>query len=178
MALSEYEAYFKHRRVSPDSYAQYTLPAYVERRLPPDKGSGILLDFGCGFGQFVSALTSRGYDQVVGYDIEPTAIAHCESRRIPVLDGNKTDLASLPSFDFIFSSHVIEHIPKAEVIGVLGTLRALLSSGGMLLICVPNAQANTGCYWAYEDFTHDTAYTSGSLYYILSKAGFADIEFL
>jgi 2-polyprenyl-3-methyl-5-hydroxy-6-metoxy-1,4-benzoquinol methylase len=173
---SEYVSYFKHRRVSADSYAQYTLPAYVERRLPKDKGSRIL-DFGCGFGQFVSALTSRGYREVVGYDIEPTAIDHCTSRGVPVIDGNKTELASLASYDFIFSSHVIEHIPKTDVIAALCTLRALLSSDGTMLICVPNAQANTGCYWAYEDFTHHTAYTSGSLYYVLSKAGFSHIEF-
>jgi hypothetical protein len=44
-------------------------------------------------------------------------------------------------------------------------------------VYVPNAQSNTGSYWA-EDFTHHTLFTSGSLYCVLSKAGFAQVEFI
>jgi hypothetical protein len=43
---------------------------------------------------------------------------------------------------------------------------------------VPNAQSNTGAYWAYEDFTHHTLFTTGSIYYVLKSAGFDSIEFL
>lgn len=46
------------------------------------------------------------------------------------------------------------------------------------MIAVPNAQSNTGCYWAYEDWTHTTLFTSGSIYYVLRSAGFEKIEFL
>lgn len=53
-----------------------------------------------------------------------------------------------------------------------------MKPGGGLIVMVPNAQSNTGCYWAYEDFTHHTMFTSGSLYYVLRSAGFSDVEFL
>ncbi len=46
------------------------------------------------------------------------------------------------------------------------------------MVAVPNAQANTGAYWAYEDWTHTTIFTTGSLYYVLKAAGFNNIEFL
>lgn len=47
-----------------------------------------------------------------------------------------------------------------------------------MLISVPNAQSNTGCYWAYEDWTHTTLFTSGSIYYVLKSAGFNNVEFI
>ena len=43
---------------------------------------------------------------------------------------------------------------------------------------VPNAQSISGSYWHYEDFTHHTLFTSGSLYFVLRSAGFKHIEFL
>lgn len=157
---------------------RYSLPAYVSRRLPEAKDAHIL-DFGCGFGQFVREMKVRGYTKVVGYDIEPAAIEFCRNQNLPIIDGNQFGLTDdLERYDLIFSSHVIEHIPKDNVIETLDKLRRLLKPSGALLICAPNAQSNTGCYWAYEDFTHYTAYTAGSLYYVLSKAGYSDIEFI
>jgi hypothetical protein len=47
-----------------------------------------------------------------------------------------------------------------------------------VIITVPNAQSNTGAYWAYEDFTHEYLFTSGSIYYVLTLAGFRQIEFI
>ena len=43
---------------------------------------------------------------------------------------------------------------------------------------MPNAQAITGVYWRYEDFTHEYLFTSGSLYYLLLENDFDEIEFL
>ncbi|MGC9101323.1 MAG: hypothetical protein ACP5HC_08750 [Caldisericum sp.] len=40
---------------------------------------------------------------------------------------------------------------------------------------VRNVQSNTGAYWAYEDFSHFTLFTSGSIYYVLKMAGFDEI---
>lgn len=81
-------------------------------------------------------------------------------------------------FDYIIMSHVLEHIPKNEIINLLISIRKLLKYNGHLIVMVPNAQSNTGCYWAYEDFTHNLLFTSGSLYYVLRAAGFSNIDFL
>ena len=43
---------------------------------------------------------------------------------------------------------------------------------------MPNGQSATGSYWAFEDFTHETLFTCGSLEYVLSEAGFVDVEFI
>ena len=76
-------------------------------------------------------------------------------------------------YDFIIMSHVLEHIPKSQTIQVLAHIREeLLNEGGKLFVRVPNAQSYTGCYWAYEDFSHCTLFTAGSLSFVLQNAGF------
>jgi 2-polyprenyl-3-methyl-5-hydroxy-6-metoxy-1,4-benzoquinol methylase len=178
MTPTDEASYFKHRQVSRLDYQLYAPPAYLASRIPQDKEARIL-DFGCGFGQFLSALHARGYCAVEGYDIEPEAIAFCRAQGLRITDGNSVKVSDLAgNYDFILTSHVIEHIPKDSIISTLRDLRGRLSPGGSLMVCVPNAQSNTAAYWAYEDFTHQTLFTSGSLYYVLSKAGFSTIEFV
>ena len=143
IVTAEYASYFKHRRVSADSTRHYTIPAYLEPSLPVDRSARIL-DFGSGFRQFVSALGGRGCRAAVSYDIEPAAIAHCESHGIAAIDGSEIALASHGGFDFNFSSHVLEHLPKADVVATLEMLRSMLKAGGAPFVCVPNAQSNTG----------------------------------
>ena len=46
------------------------------------------------------------------------------------------------------------------------------------MLMVPNAQSNTDCYWMFEDFTHTTLFTAGSVLFVLKAAGFKTIEFL
>ena len=54
----------------------------------------------------------------------------------------------------------------------------MLNDKKYLLCMVPNAQAITGVYWRYEDFTHEQLFTTGSLYYVLLDNGFDEIKFL
>ena len=92
-----------------------------------------------------------------------------------LLKGDKYDF----KFDVIILTHIIEHIQKSKIITTLTFIKnEFLSENGKLLIAVPNAQSNTDCYWAYEDWTHTTLFTSGSIYYVLKAAGFDKIEFL
>lgn len=72
----------------------------------------------------------------------------------------------------------MEHFPKDNAIVILAKLRDVLKPGGGIIVTVPNAQSHTGAYWAYENFTHYTMFTSGSLYYVFRFAGFRDVAFL
>lgn len=54
----------------------------------------------------------------------------------------------------------------------------LLTDKGQVFIRVPNAQSNIGCYWAYEDFTHNLLFTAGSLLFVLCSAGFENIKLI
>lgn len=171
--------YFALRNVDSQTYEGFMLPGYLKDVLIDP--SAHILDFGCGFGQMISALKQNGFSNLEGADINSAAISHLREHQIKVHDLTvEVDFYDRHSgkYDFIIMSHVLEHFPKSEIIDQLRLLRKLLKADGALIVMVPNAQSNTGCYWAYEDFTHHLLFTSGSLYYVLKAAGFSSVEFL
>ena len=113
--------------------------------------------------------------------IDNQAIKCCIDKNLNVVPLNLEHLTNPFNlkFDIVLLHHVLEHIQKDAIIDLLSLIKKdFLVPNGKLLLAVPNAQANTDCYWAYEDWTHTTLFTSGSLYYVLSSAGFNDIEFI
>lgn len=171
--------YFALRNVDSKTYEGFTLPAYLAEVLTDPNAH--ILDFGCGFGQMISALKQNGFSRLEGADINSAAINYLRERQITVHDLTlELDFYDrhAGNYDFVIMSHVLEHIPKSEVINQLRLVRKLIKAGGALIVMVPNAQSNTGCYWAYEDFTHHLLFTSGSLYYVLKASGFSSVEFL
>ena len=173
--------YFALRGVSPGDAEAARLPRYLSGRLPEDKSAPIL-DVGCGYGQVLLPLQRAGYTDLRGIDVSPEAAdylarfgIHVDRRDI--LDVLRDDATT--RYAFVAMTHVLEHLEKASIIPALAAMREkLLRPGGSLFVRVPNAQSSTGCYWAYEDFTHSTLFTAGSLSYVLEAAGFATIEFL
>ncbi len=173
--------YFEARGLSAQDYANARLPAWLNHELRDIPRTGRILDFGCGLGQNLRALTEQRFVEVTGADVDPGAIAESRGTGCRVVDvGGGIERAFGPGecFDVIVALHVLEHVPKAEVIATLRKLRDLLAADGKLLIAVPNGHAFTGCYWAYEDFTHHTLFTSGSLKYVLNAAGFGNVAFV
>ncbi len=172
--------YFEWRKITPNFYENFKLPLWIKNELGEDKSIKIL-DYGCGFGQILKALKEEGYKNCYGIDINKAAVTYClgKSFKVKEVDPDCVDNPWGFKFDVVICLHVIEHIPKQNIINTLKNIKEkFLAKGGIFLIAVPNAQSNTGCYWAYEDFTHTTLFTSGSLYYVLRAAGFKNVEFL
>lgn len=171
--------YFALRNIESKTYKEFMLPAYLTEVLT--ERNAHILDFGCGFGQVISALKQNGFSNIEGADINSEAINYLRDRQIAVHDlTSELDFydSHAGSYDFVIMSHVLEHFPKTEVINQLRLVRKVIKTGGALIVMVPNAQSNTGCYWAYEDFTHHLLFTSGSLYYVLKASGFSSVEFI
>lgn len=172
-------AYFKNRGINPDYYLSFRLPAWLKDELPSDKNSRIL-DIGCGFGQMLLRIRDEGYSDISGIDIGSESVEFCRSRSLNVEKINSIEEFSRThtgKYDLILMSHVLEHIPKEQVIPTLASIRSMLAEGGSFIVMVPNAQSATGVYWMYEDFTHHLLFTAGSLRYALLSAGFEKIEF-
>jgi len=178
--MNQYSEYFKARNINSEFYSDYSLPNYLLKVLPENKHTKIL-DIGCGYGMTMMAIKKLGFHDIKGIDLSDEALEFCKSKGLIV---TKTDIlnfckANNDKFDFIIMSHVLEHIEKKEIINLLSCIRTnLLSPGGFICIMVPNAQSNTDAYWAYEDFTHHTLFTTGSLIFVLKSAGFESIKFL
>jgi 2-polyprenyl-3-methyl-5-hydroxy-6-metoxy-1,4-benzoquinol methylase len=157
--------YFNLRNITPSKYKNTQVPYYIKKEL---NGTETILDFGCGFGQLISAFISEGFHDVYGCDINEEAIKYCKSNGLKIYS-NIEEINI--KFDVIVMSHVLEHIDKERIIPTLQILKEkLLNVDGKIFILVPNAQSNTGCYWRYEDWTHNTLFTSGSLSYVVRAA--------
>jgi len=172
-------AYFKNRGIDPNYYLKFRLPEWLKDELPGNKNARIL-DIGCGFGQMLIRLREEGFSEISGIDIGNESVDFCKSQGL-----NVSQISSIPEFaagckdryELIIMSHVLEHIPKDQVIETLTAIRSILAPGGHFIVMVPNAQSATGVYWMYEDFTHHLLFTAGSLKYALMSAGFTNIEF-
>ena len=181
--------YFEARKISQDYYQTYQLPAYLKNIIQNLPKNARILDFGCGFGQILFAIKELenndkkkrggGY-QLTGIDIDAKAIDFCQKCG---LNAQKIEdifyYEPLEKFDLIIMTHVLEHFPKDKIISLLEHFkRTFLKPNAKIFIAVPNAQSHTGCYWAYEDFTHQTLFTAGSLHYVLKMSGFNQIDFI
>ncbi|HRH33299.1 MAG TPA: class I SAM-dependent methyltransferase [bacterium] len=175
------DSYFSLRGIDSFLEQKNELPSYLVDYLPSNKDARIC-DIGCGFGRLMIALKERGYENIEGVDQDSKAIHWCEQNGLKVThEPIASFVENKPSeqFDAVIMSHVLEHLPKDDIISILRKIKSnLLVPGGRIYIMVPNAQSATGCYWAYEDFTHTTLFTVGSLSYVLKAAGFKNLEII
>lgn len=84
-----------------------------------------LLDYGCGSGQFLRFVSSRGFSDVAGYDeySEQYADRAAIARR----------------YDCVVTQDLIEHVP--EPLELVATLHELARPGGIIVVGTPNAEA-------------------------------------
>lgn len=118
--------------------------------LAQQKNKGILLDIGCGTGDFLAAVKSSGW-QVKGY--EPNE----KARKIALQKGVEltysTEDLKDNSVDVITMWHVLEHVP--DVKAQITELKRLVKPGGTIIIAVPNYKSfdahHYQNYWAAYD---------------------------
>lgn len=92
-----------------------------------------VLDYGCARGYYVAALRLLGY-QASGFDISEWAVANCHPE---VKEYVTNSLASFypNSMEWVVCKDVLEHIPEAQLAGVVESLLRIASKG--ILIIVP-----------------------------------------
>lgn len=117
------------------------------------KEKGVLLDVGCGTGDFLEFSKTKGW-RVVG--IEPNDQARVIANKKTNNSVYKTDhLLHLDnhSFDIITLWHVLEHLPNLEE--HIAVFKRLLKPNGTLIIAVPNYKSYDAkiykTYWAAFD---------------------------
>jgi SAM-dependent methyltransferase len=99
-------------------------------------GIGPVCDMGCGPGHVARYLDGRGV-QVVGVDLSPAMVHHARTLN-PSIEFNQGDMRALNIEDGawggIAAFYSIIHIPRTEVVDVLGEMKRALRPGGLLLL--------------------------------------------
>lgn len=154
--------------------------SYPMRRLLIPHGKKKIIDLGCGRRKYN---TKEG--RVIGVDIRdlPGVDYRCDLRKLPFATGE---------FDIVFSSHTLEHFPRAEYKDVLKEWVRILKKSGELRLSLPNldwgiqhlrdkkhaVDAMNVFYGAQqypEDF-HKTGFTRETITLDLKALGFKHID--
>jgi SAM-dependent methyltransferase len=113
-----------------DRWFQSCLPGYENKEAN-------ILDFGCGDGQFLQFLGTRGFEKRHGLEVNPERAAHALKRGVNVhSDISAVWNSASDQFDLIFIWHALEHLEFP--VEVLRSLFPLLAERGAIIVGVPN----------------------------------------
>jgi len=135
----------------------------------------IILDIGCGTGEFLGKCAAGGFDC---YGIEPNrkarefAISHHHLRVKPDVSFDDAENAM---YDCITMWHVLEHIHDLN--GTLGSVKKALKNTGILILALPNPDSWDSVYYkehwaAYDLPRHLYHFSSGHISELAKKHGF------
>jgi SAM-dependent methyltransferase len=160
------------------SIGVYELTKRAQQVLDAVSGGHDVLDIGCAVGDFLSMMSSKGWN-VRGVEPDPGAAAYARKRHgIDVFNGYLEEASFEPeSFDAVTMWEVLEHTPQP-----LDTLRRafdLLRPGGAIVMSVPNRDSLEskvfGTYWIGNDFPrHFSVFSPKHMRVALSSAGFVE----
>jgi SAM-dependent methyltransferase len=112
-------------------------------------GRGAALDFGCGAGRLTGALATH-FAAVTGVDISAPMLdqaraLHAGNERCRFVhnDGPALRMLASDSFDLVYSSLVLQHMPTGLAGGYLAEFLRVLRPGGAIAVLVPETHRRT-----------------------------------
>lgn len=101
-----------------------------------------IMDFGCGNGRYLEALARYGSNKnLYGLEVMIERVIEVNKKGFKVIplspDGDYLPFKS-ESFDIVFSSNVIEHIPRHLYLHYLVEIYRVLKPGGRFVVGTPN----------------------------------------
>ncbi len=135
---------------------------------------GRALDIGCGFGNYLSTMQTRGWS-VLGIEPNVSSASHAFAKGVPVVVGTLDCVEVSGQFDLITLNHVLEHIPDPQ--GTLTRCNRLLRPDGHITIAVPNFDSSERHFFAKSWFQvevprHLYHFTPSALFKLLDRCHF------
>jgi SAM-dependent methyltransferase len=148
---------------------------HLRRYLSFFKGKADVVDLGCGSGEFLELLKEEKI-KALGVEDNPVFVAEAKKRGLAVKKAKlqsflKTRKAG--SVGGVFISHVVEHLPPADMMEALTRIQKALQPGGVLVLITPNPLSlgvMTHSFW--RDPTHVRPYPLDFLVQLLESMGF------
>lgn len=97
----------------------------------------LVLDVGCGDGQFLSVLKEREAAIGIGLDVTPSSIAACHSRGLNAIQGTFADVKHVVSnrIDVVTMWNVLEHV--SDPVGLILEAKGSLALNGRIFFSLP-----------------------------------------
>jgi O-antigen chain-terminating methyltransferase len=144
--------------------------------------AGDVLDVGCGRGEFLALLRTKGVT-ARGIDLNYEMVELCRARGLDVSHGDVVShLGTLPdqSLGGIFAAQVVEHLTPDYLLAFLNEAQRVLRSGAPIVLETINVASWYAFFQSYiRDITHATPLHPETLKYLVIASGFAnaDVEF-
>lgn len=141
------------------------------------ESSGLVVDIGCGRGEFLELLQSNNIPYV-GIDNYEPFITYCKNKKLNVING---DLISIlnnmedNNLGGIIMSHVIEHLNNDYLLTFLKLAYRKLQKNSYLVIQTPNCQALLTYIDFYKDIGHVKPVHYSTIEFLLKENGFSEI---
>jgi SAM-dependent methyltransferase len=167
-------------RGSPDEIAQRVteyLPILEQAGLK--QGTDLIVDLGCGRGEWLSVLSQHGYSSK-GCDSNESMIQACRNQGLNVVQQDA--LQFLRSFgdnsvSAVTAFHVIEHLSLPVMLSLIDECLRVLHPGGLLILETPNPQnVLVASHNFYIDPTHQKPLPMILLQFLVEGRGFCDIR--
>jgi O-antigen chain-terminating methyltransferase len=174
-----FEERFRGSREEINRRLEVYLPRLREAQIAP--GDSLILDLGCGRGEWLELLRDNGY-RARGIDLNRVVIEQCQSRGLEVVEGDVIAyLQSMPdeSVAVITGFHIIEHLPFEILVKLLNEAFRVLRHRGLVIFETPNpANVLVGSCNFYFDPTHRNPLPSLMTQFLVQYCGFAEVEIL
>jgi SAM-dependent methyltransferase len=168
-----FENSFRGSREDIKTRAEHYLETFSEVGI--DKNDGLVLDLGCGRGEWLEVLTEHGY-ACRGVDLNSAMITEALALGLDVVESDAVAyLRSLENESVlaVTSMHLVEHVPHAVLIALLDEAWRVLLPGGVLILETPNPENLTvGSHWFYMDPTHRNPIPPTLLQWVVQARGF------
>ncbi|MDY0073073.1 MAG: methyltransferase domain-containing protein [Thauera sp.] len=154
---------------------------WLLEQLPFEQFSTVL-EVGCNAGVTLDYCRLQWGADVVGLEPSAYGVVGGEMLELPILPKymSKAEELSGRTFDFIYATEVLEHVPDPA--GFLRELRSFLAPGGVLLLTTPRSGAVSRAtpvgqlYAALSPGSHYFLLSPNSLRALLEGAGFSFVE--
>jgi SAM-dependent methyltransferase len=156
--------------------SQDAIRSRLESYLPFFEGTSNVLDVGCGRGEFLDLLKSRGI-AARGIDLNPEMVEVCRGRGLDATHGDAVSFLSAQddgSLGGVFAAQVVEHFEPAYLLRFLELCHHKLRPGGTLALETLNPACWVAFFESYiRDITHVWPLHPETLKYLVMASGFA-----
>ena len=147
----------------------------LESYLPYFEGASEVLDIGCGRGEFLDLLASRGIT-ARGLDLNHEMVEECRARGLQAVEGDAvTVLESIPdgTLGGVFAAQVVEHLEPSYLLRFLELAYHKLKPGGHIVLETLNPACWVAFFESYiRDITHRWPLHPETLKYLVMASGF------